>query len=54
MATQNPIIHSFKEVERFKEVIHYKLINVYNGKPQLSEILSLSEISKLFVEVSKL
>jgi hypothetical protein len=43
MATQNPIIHSFKEVERFKEVIHYKLINVYNGKPQLSEKLNLSK-----------
>jgi hypothetical protein len=43
MATQNPIIHSFKEVERFKEVIHYKLLNVYNGKPQLSEKLNLSK-----------
>ena len=43
MATQNPIIHSFKEVKRFKEVIHYELINIYNGKPQLSTKLNLGK-----------
>mgnify|MGYP000206333501 CR=1 FL=1 len=43
MATQKPIIHSFKEVKRFKEVIHYELINVYGGKPQLSKKLNLSK-----------
>jgi hypothetical protein len=43
MATQKPIIHSFKEVKRFKGVIHYELINVYNGKPQLSTKLNLSK-----------
>jgi hypothetical protein len=43
MATQTPIIHSFNEVKRFKEVIHYELINVNNGKSQLSEKLNLSK-----------
>jgi len=43
MATQTPTIHSFNEVKRFKEVIHYELINVNNGKSQLSEKLNLSK-----------
>jgi hypothetical protein len=43
MATQNPIIHKFKEVKRFTSTIHYELINVHSGKPQLSEKLNLSK-----------
>jgi hypothetical protein len=45
MATYNqaPIIHSYKEVKRYKSTIHYQLVNVFNDEPQLSKKLNLSK-----------
>ncbi len=45
MATQTPIIHIYKEVNKgkFKSVKHYELSEVKNGILQLAESINISE-----------
>jgi len=48
MATQNPIIHVYNEVNKgkYKSTKHFELVEVINGKSQLSEMINLSKDRK--------
>lgn len=42
---EKPVIHLFKEINngKFKSVKHYELLEVQNGRPQLSQLINISK-----------